>query len=220
MKDDETNRIPMFPLGLVLLPRMPLPLHIFEERYRAMIQRCVDTDTPFGVLLHTGTTVQTVGCLAQVDSVINTYDDGRMDILAVGTERFSVIRMYDEKSFLEAEIEVFHDDPIGSEDSGAVHALAYSAVQDLEEFAEIAGYSLDREMLDNLNSEELSFLLATTDVFSTEEKQQFLELRSTAVRMQRASRAIEHSKERLTMSRKIREILGKSRDEDITHLFN
>ncbi len=220
MKDDETDRIPMFPLGLVLLPRMPLPLHIFEERYQRMIQQCIDTDTPFGVLLHTGSTVQTVGCLAQVDSVINTYDDGRMDILAVGTERFSVVQMFDEKPYLEAEVEVFHDEPTDGEDSGQIHTLAYSAVQDLEAFAEIAGYTIDREMIDNLNTEELSFLLATTDVFSTEEKQQFLELRSTAARMRRASRAIERSKERLAMSRKIREILGKSRDEDITHLFN
>ena len=67
-------RIPVFPLGLVLMPRMPLPLHIFEERYRRMIGDCLETDSPFGVLLHTGTTIQTVGCMARIESVINRYD--------------------------------------------------------------------------------------------------------------------------------------------------
>lgn len=210
----------MFPLGLVLLPRMPLPLHIFEERYRQMISTCIEDERPFGVLLHTGSTVQTVGCLAEIDSVINTYDDGRMDILTVGTERFTVRQMHDEKAYLEAEIDIFHDEPIDGDSERRMAELAHTAVDDLQEFAKIAGYTLDEKMLADLSAEELSFLLATTDVFSTEEKQQLLELRSTADRMVRASRAIESSRERLTMSQRIREVLGKSSDEDITHLFN
>ncbi len=210
----------MFPLGLVLLPRMPLPLHIFEERYRHMVQKCISDGTPFGVLLHTGSTVQTVGCLALVDSVINRYDDGRMDILAVGTERFRVRHMYDDKSVLEADIEIFHDNPLDAETEKKIDGLVRNAVTDLQEFANTAGYTIDSGMLEAMDTEELSFLLATTDVFSTEEKQQFLELRSTPDRMLRAGRAIENSKERLNMSKTIRKILGKDADEDITHLFN
>ncbi len=220
MSTNEADRTPVFPLGLVLLPRMPLPLHIFEERYRQLINQCLQKDEPFGVLLHTGSTVQTVGCLARIDSVINTYDDGRMDILAVGTERFRVTRMHEEKPFLEADIEIFHDDPIDISAENRIEELAKSAVTDLQEFARIAGYSIDSQMLNKLDTEELSFLLATTDVFSTEEKQQFLELRSTPDRMIRAGRAIGHSKDKIAMSKQIRRILGKSSDEDITHLFN
>jgi Lon protease-like protein len=220
MKRNDSIRVPMFPLGLVLLPRMPLPLHVFEERYRQMMEQCIAADAPFGVLLHTGTTVQTVGCLARVDSVINTYDDGRMDILAMGTDRFTVSKMYDEKAFLEAEIEIFHDEPIARESGARVEKLTHAAVDDLQKFAQVAGYSLDQTMLDELSTEELSFLLATTDVFSTEEKQQLLEMRSTPDRMERATRAIGDSKDRLTMSHRIREILGKDNDEDISHLFN
>lgn len=210
----------MFPLGLVLLPRMPLPLHVFEERYRTMISRCVENETPFGVLLHTGTTVQTTGCLATIESVINTYDDGRMDILAVGTERFSVTQMHDEKPYLEADISIFEDDPLDRTTELEIYKLAHEAMDDLQAFAKTAGYSLDEQMLENLNPQELSFLLATTDVFSTEEKQQFLELTSTPDRMIRASKAIGDSRERLAMSKRIREVLGKESDEDISHLFN
>jgi Lon protease-like protein len=220
MSTNESSRVPVFPLGLVLLPRMPLPLHIFEERYRQMINRCLEQDEPFGVLLHTGSTVQTVGCLARIDSVINTYDDGRMDILAVGTERFRVRQMHEERPFLEADIEIFHDEPIDREADTRIEELVRSAVLDLQEFARIAGYTIDSHMLNKLDTEELSFLLATTDVFSTEEKQQFLELRSTRDRMLRAGRAIGDSKDRMAMSKQIRHILGKGADEDITHLFN
>ncbi|MFA7567055.1 MAG: LON peptidase substrate-binding domain-containing protein [Alkalispirochaeta sp.] len=220
MNLQKADRVPVFPLGLVLLPRMPLPLHIFEERYRQMINHCLEHDTPFGVLLHTGSTVQTVGCLATIDSVINTYDDGRMDILAVGTERFRVRTMREDKSYLEADIEIFHDDPVAFDGKTQIEKLVQTAVIELQEFARISGYTLDPAMLESMDTEALSFLLATTDVFSTEEKQQFLELRSTPDRMIRAGRAIGDRKDRLSMSRQIRTILGIQDDEDITHFFN
>ena len=89
-----------------------------------------------------------------------------------------------------------------------IEKLTHTAVDDLQEFARVAGYSLDQTMLEQLSTEELSFLLATTDVFSTEEKQQLLEMRSTPDRMERATRAIGDSKDRLTMAHRIREILG------------
>ena len=212
-------RLPMFPLGLVLMPRMPLPLHIFEERYRLMISHCLEEEVPFGVLLHTGTTVQSVGCLASIDSVINRYDDGRLDILTVGTDRFRVAAMHEEKAYLEADVQVFHDDPIPESQHQDVAALSENAMNDLARFAEVAGYEVDTSILENLSLEELSFLLATTDVFSTEEKQQLIELRSTPDRMKRAARALDAGRERRTMAQRIREILGKD-DEDIDHLFN
>jgi len=74
-------------------------------------------------------------------------------------------------------------------------------------------------MLGDLTPEELSFLLSTTDVFSTEEKQQLIELRSTTDRLERAARAIHAGRERRAMTQRIQEILGKD-NEDINHLFN
>lgn len=213
------TRVPVFPLGLVLMPRMPLPLHIFEERYRLMVQHCLDQKQPFGVVLHTGTTLQSVGCLASIENVINRYDDGRLDILAVGTERFRVEAMHEENVFLEADIEIFEDRPVSDEQVTDLHKMTENAVEDLKEFANVAGYEVDQAMLSNLSSEELSFLLSTTDVFSTEEKQQLIELRSTPDRMERAARAIHAGRERRTMTQRIQEMLGKD-NEDINHLFN
>lgn len=213
------TRLPVFPLGLVLMPRMPLPLHIFEERYRMMVQHCLDQEQPFGVVLHTGTTLQSVGCLASIENVINRYDDGRLDILTVGTERFRVEAMHEEKVFLEADIEIFEDRPVSDEQASDLQKMTESAVEDLKEFAQVAGYEIDQSMLRNLSSEELSFLLSTTDVFSTEEKQQLIELRSTTDRMERAARAIHAGRERRAMTQRIQEMIGKD-NEDINHLFN
>lgn len=212
-------RIPVFPLGLVLMPRMPLPLHIFEERYQRMISDCLETDSPFGVLLHTGTTIQTVGCMARIESVINRYDDGRMDILTVGTERFRVSAMYESKVYLEADVDVLRDEPLPDELTETIVQLSEAAMADLAEFARVAGYEVDEQILKDLRPEELSFLLATTDVFSTEEKQQLIELRSTPERMRRAARALDAGRERRAMTNRIREIIGENSD-NIDHLFN
>lgn len=208
----------MFPLGLVLLPRMPLPLHIFEERYREMIARCLSDDIPFGVLLHEGSTVHEVGCLAVIDSVINRYDDGRLDILTVGSERFRVLTLHEGDVYLEADIELFHDEPASDEHN--LGSIAETAAEELRSFADAAGYEMDHSIITGLTYEELSFLLATTDVFSTEEKQQLIELRSTAERLQRAQKGLRAGRERLIMTKRIREVLGKEPDEDISHLFN
>jgi Lon protease-like protein len=212
-------RIPVFPLGLVLMPRMPLPLHIFEERYRRMVNDCLETDLPFGVLLHTGTTIQTVGCMARIESVINRYDDGRMDILTVGTERFKVSAMHELKVYLEADVDILRDEPLPENSGDTISELSEAAMADLAEFARVAGYEVDRQILKDLRPEELSFLLATTDVFSTEEKQQLIELRSTPERMRRATRALDAGRERRAMTNRIREIIGE-KSENIDHLFN
>lgn len=214
------NRVPLFPLGLVLMPRMPLPLHIFEQRYRAMVSRCIDTEEPFGVVLHTGSTIQSVGCLAGIDSVINRYDDGRLDILTIGTERFRIRSVYEDESYLQADIELFHDEDVPDESYDELHRLAENARRDLMEFAETAGYTVEHSLLERLDPEELSFMIATTDIFSVEEKQELIELRSTSERMVRASEALDRGRRRRTMTRKIREVLGKDDDEDISHLFN
>ena len=212
-------RVPVFPLGLVLMPRMPLPLHIFEERYRLMVEHCLEEEEPFGVVLHTGTTIQSVGCLASIENVINRYDDGRVDILTVGTQRVRVRGMHEDKAYLEADVDIFEDLPVSSDHASDLEKLTETAIEDLREFAQMAGYEVDQSMLGDLTPEELSFLLSTTDVFSTEEKQQLIELRSTTDRLERAARAIHAGRERRAMTQRIQEILGKD-NEDINHLFN
>lgn len=214
------DRVPLFPLGLVLLPRMPLPLHIFEERYRIMFDHCIREDQPFGVVLQTGSTVQSVGCLARVENVINRYDDGRLDVLTVGTERFRIHATHHDRPYLEADVEAVVDIDPGETGGRNLPELVRSAIDDLREFAHVAGYTVDTGVIDKLDYEELSFLMATTDVFSTSEKQELLEMRCTATRIDRAARALKESRERRSMVQRIREVLGTPESEDLAHLFN
>src|SRR5260370_40176584 len=82
------ERIPLFPLNVVLLPGAELPLHIFEPRYRAMVQSCLEEKSEFGMLLSLPNGFAHVGCTAEILEVAKRYCHGRMDILTVGRAPF------------------------------------------------------------------------------------------------------------------------------------
>lgn len=92
--------IPLFPLNTVLFPGMPLPLHIFEERYQEMIAYCIEENKPFGVvMIQEGSaeggplaTPYAVGCTAEIAQV-EPLDEGRMLIMGIGRERFRIVRL-------------------------------------------------------------------------------------------------------------------------------
>ncbi len=108
--------LPLFPLEVVLLPEEPLPLHIFEERYKEMIGDCLrarDEGTgqqEFGVVLAQNNEMRTAGCSARIVNVTRKYPDGRMDIFTVGTRRFEILYTNEERSFLRGGVEPFDDD--------------------------------------------------------------------------------------------------------------
>jgi len=74
------ERIPLFPLDVVLLPGADLPLHIFEPRYREMVRKCLDEKSEFGMLLALQKGIVHVGCTAEIIEVVKRYNDGRMDM--------------------------------------------------------------------------------------------------------------------------------------------
>lgn len=107
--------LPLFPLKTVLYPGAALPLHVFEERYKLMIEHCVDGDSTFGVvLIKSGSEVgepaepYEVGTRARIIEVAR-LDDGRLNILTRGEERFRVTRMIQLRPYLKAEVETFAD---------------------------------------------------------------------------------------------------------------
>ena len=102
--------IPLFPLSVVLLPSMPLPLHIFEERYKEMMGEVIPAKGEFGVVFAKDDGIVNIGCTAKVERVMRRYDDGRLDLLAIGQRRFQISSLDQEKSFLRAEVEFFNDD--------------------------------------------------------------------------------------------------------------
>jgi len=92
--------LPLFPLDVVLLPGMPLPLHIFEPRYKEMIAECLASSAPFGVVRASEKGIAEIGCTAEIVSVTKQYSDGRLDLVAQGRKRFEVLQLNQERSFL------------------------------------------------------------------------------------------------------------------------
>ncbi|MBV9075299.1 MAG: LON peptidase substrate-binding domain-containing protein [Acidobacteria bacterium] len=105
-----SDLLPLFPLELVLFPGMALPLHIFEPRYKEMIGECLQHDSPFGIVRTVGDGVAQIGCSAEVATVVKRYDDGRMDIVARGLQRFELIEIHQERSFLQGEVKMLKDE--------------------------------------------------------------------------------------------------------------
>jgi len=114
--------LPLFPLNTVLCPGIALPLHIFEDRYRALVRHCIDSKSPFGiVLIREGREVGTgaisftgIGTVAEIRDA-GRYEDGRYDLLVVGTRRFEIRRVLSgRRPYLVAEVDVL-DDELGDE---------------------------------------------------------------------------------------------------------
>ena len=102
--------LPLFPLELVLFPDTPLPLHIFEPRYREMIRECRAAKKPFGIVCATGDKIAHIGCTAEIVKILEEPSDGRLDILTEGRRRFEVIKVNRERNFPQADVLYFEDD--------------------------------------------------------------------------------------------------------------
>lgn len=100
----DPDALPLFPLGLVLFPGETVPLHIFEDRYRELVRHCLETDTPFGIVLAADDEIANVGCAARIERVLQRYEDGRMDLLAVGEDRFEIEEVVQDRAYLTARI--------------------------------------------------------------------------------------------------------------------
>ena len=107
-----TQLLPLFPLSLVLLPGMPLPLHIFEERYKEMMSDIIPVEGEFGVVLAKDDGIVNIGCTATVVNIVRKYPDGRLDLLAAGQRRFQIESLDEDKSYLRAEVEYFDDEDV------------------------------------------------------------------------------------------------------------
>ena len=196
--------IPIFPLGIVIFPDQPVPLHIFEERYKLMIQRCLDRQHGFGIIYYDGNSLARCGCTAVVKEVINTYDDGRMDILTIGQDRFVIKEIDESEPYLQATVEYF-DDGI-EEPTDRLNQLARQATLLIEEY-HLLTRADDRSPVEH-DARQLSFLISSNEGFTTTEKQKFLEMTSTAVRLEKSLAALQKVIERLKISASIRKIVG------------
>ncbi len=103
-------KIPLFPLDVVLFPGAVLPLHIFEERYKEMVNGCLERREPFGVVRARTEGLAVIGCTASISNVLQRHGDGRLDILCEGASRFEIEILDNSRAFLQAEVDAFQDD--------------------------------------------------------------------------------------------------------------
>lgn len=171
--------LPLFPLGVVLFPRISLPLHIFEERYKKMVGELMETTREFGVVLMIDKGVANVGCTARITDVKKQYDDGRLDIETTGYRRFEVLRLDEDEPFLRGFVEFFDDDetaPPPAEPLVHKAIRGYYAMRALES---------GRDLPDpDLNDSQLSFQLAQA-ISDVKMRQVVLMSRTEASRIQR-----------------------------------
>ena len=198
--------IPLFPLGLVLLPQMPLPLHIFEERYKLMIGECLEKNKGFGIVYFNGTDIQAIGCTASIQRVLKRYDDGRLDILTRGENRFEINEMVDHKPYLEAGV-TFFDDEL-EKNKVACQELADNGMNLLEQFSGISGVQGEYGFAEIMDFKSISFLIAGCEGFGYEEKQKFLEMSSTYERLEKSVGSLARIIERTKITVEIQKIIG------------
>lgn len=190
--------LPLFPLErVVLFPGMPLPLQIFEDRYKVMIGMCELTDRLFGVvLIRSGREVgappvtEMVGCTAAIVD-LDRVPDGRILLVAAGKQRFRLLAppTVQPEGYLQGEVEVEDDEP---DDPGALPEGVLERVR--EELREYVGHlttltgsgaAAPQPLPDDLPPDVLSYRVASLLTVPARERQALLEMASTAERLQR-----------------------------------
>ena len=188
----------LFPLSIVLVPTERIPLHIFEPRYRELIEECVAERTEFGLVLATGDgAVHEIGTRAAVLEVLDVLDDGRMNIVVEGRERFRLLELTSGRSFTTGIVEAVIDDDDPPDDADLEHALAI-----FRELAETSDAEVD---VPDADAAELDFQLAARVDFGVEAKQEVLALTSPRVRMQRLAALFEIALETIRLEQATRD---------------
>ena len=195
MEDSQWIDLPLFPLNTVLFPGMILPLHIFEERYKLMVERCVEEERPFGVLLiregkEVGETAvpYTVGTTTLIASVTRA-DGGRMNIITIGLERFRLQALRHDRPYLVGDAEPF---PLTGGDTKQAHAQVGPIRALLQQYLSLLdqaqGHSIEIEDVPT-DPRTLALLVAITLQLPMSEKQGLL-AQPDVVRMLSVERAI------------------------------
>lgn len=173
------ERIPLFPLNVVLLPGAELPLHIFEPRYREMVKRCLEDKLEFGMLLSLPKGLARMGCTAEIMEVLKREEDGSLDILTVGRAPFHVLELFTEAPLLEGRVAYLVDEPLAADE-----AVRRDLVELYETCYTLVFGNYPKDIESNLGPSP-SYLMAGTLPMELPWKQHILELRNEGERQQR-----------------------------------
>ena len=166
---------PLFPLQLVALPTELLPLHIFEDRYKTMIARCLEEPTEFGIVWVADDGLRPIGCACEIAEVLERFDDGRINLVARGTRPFRIDERQDELPYPAGTVEFLDDRDEGPDPELQQEAQAA--------YADLVRQATDREP-DTLEIAAMSaYQMAATVEFGLDAKQGLLDLRSETARL-------------------------------------
>jgi Lon protease-like protein len=166
---------PLFPLGLVALPTESVPLHVFEDRYRTMIEECLAGEREFGIVWLSDDELKPIGCACEIERVLERMDDGRFTILVRGTRAFRLLQRQDDLPYPAGIVEFLaeREEAPDSELARDAHEL----------YAELVEQATDRRPSEDELSAMSSYSMAATIDFGTDAKQELLELRSENARL-------------------------------------
>jgi Lon protease-like protein len=191
VSDGPASDFPLFPLGLVALPGELVPLHIFEERYKTMMDECLRGGTEFGIVWMSDDGLREVGCACAIERVLERLEDGRLNLLARGTRPIRVLERQGHLAYPAGVVEFLADD-----DEVADPALLEAA---RSVYAELVRRAADREP----EAEELAamdaYAMAGTVDFGLDAKQGLLDLRSENARLQLVARLFRAALKRLDL---------------------
>ena len=186
---EDVVELPLFPLNLVLFPGMPLPLHIFEERYKAMIGDCLRNNSPFGVsLIRSG---QEVGAPAEPNRTGTTarvlrselLEQGRMNIITKGERRYEIIEITQEEPHVAALVKLLGE-PVGENFSGITPELTEEYTRLIRGLTTLSG-GYTAQVTVPENPVELSYMIAANLDAPTPVRQELLEAPTAADRLNR-----------------------------------
>jgi Lon protease-like protein len=178
---DEVSRdFPLFPLGIVALPSEIISLHIFEARYRVMIETCLaaeagSLESQFGIIWLSDEELKPVGCACGVERVLERMEDGRMNILVRGRRPFRLLERQDELPYPAGTIEFLPDVAERPDEQAATGARQL--------YRDLVQQATDRSVTEEELSDMDAYRMAATVEFGVDAKQELLELRSENARL-------------------------------------
>jgi Lon protease-like protein len=189
MPDQPVSDFPLFPLGIVALPEEVIPLHIFEERYKTMMNDCIDEAREFGIVWLSDDGLREIGCACRIEQVLERLEDGRMNLLARGTRPIRVLERQGHLAYPAGVIEFVED-----RDDALDPELLRGA---REAYAELVKRATDREPTAEELADVSAYGMAATVDFGLDAKQGLLDLRSENARLRLVARLFRAAMKRL-----------------------
>ncbi|MGB2710185.1 MAG: LON peptidase substrate-binding domain-containing protein [Conexibacter sp.] len=189
MPQPPVRDFPLFPLDLVALPGEAVPLHIFEERFKTMMEECLEQGREFGIIWLGDDGLREVGCACEIAEVLERMDDGRLNLLTRGTRPFRIVAREDRLPYPAGTIEFLDDRE--EELDGSLAALAR------ETYAELVERATDHRPEPSELAAMSAYDMAATVDFGLDAKQGLLDLRSENARLQLVTRLFRAAMKRL-----------------------